>query len=99
VIRVLVLYPRGDDKTFDLDYYLSNHMPLVGSSFPKMVKWEADAGAPDGPYFAAAHLYFDSIDDMNSSMASEGGGKVMADIANYTNIQPVVAIHTLAATS
>ena len=28
MIRVMVLYPKAGDTTFDLDYWSSKHMPL-----------------------------------------------------------------------
>ena len=30
---ITVLYENLDDATFDLDYYLAKHMPLVGEKF------------------------------------------------------------------
>ena len=99
MIRVLVLYPKTDDTKFDIDYWLTTHMPLVAESWPALVRWEADRGAPDSPYYAVAHLLFESMDDVGASMGSEGGGKVMADMANYTDVRPVVAMSEVAATS
>jgi len=29
MIRVSILYPRSEGTTFDIDYYVSKHMPLV----------------------------------------------------------------------
>jgi len=29
MIKVSVLYPAGDGKTFDMDYCCSSHMPMV----------------------------------------------------------------------
>ena len=28
--QITVLYPNTSDATFDMDYYLSKHMPMVG---------------------------------------------------------------------
>ena len=43
----------------------------------------------DGPYVAAVHFEFDSLEAMGAALAAEGTGEVMADVANYTNITPV----------
>ena len=29
MIKVSVLYPNSDSATFDMDYYLNTHLPLV----------------------------------------------------------------------
>ena len=32
-VAITVLYPKAPDATFNLDYYLSTHMPLVQDKF------------------------------------------------------------------
>ncbi len=44
----------------------------------------------DGPYVAAVHFEFDSMDALGAAMGSEATGEVIADVANYTNITPVM---------
>ena len=39
---------------------------------------------------AAVHFTFDSLDAIGAAMAAEGTGAVMADVANYTDIVPVM---------
>jgi hypothetical protein len=29
MFKVSILYPNGEDKTFDMDYYVQKHMPMV----------------------------------------------------------------------
>ena len=50
-------------------------------------------GAPGAPatYVAMGHLYFDSADVFQSAFAPHAPA-IMADIPNYTNIQPVIQI-------
>jgi uncharacterized protein (TIGR02118 family) len=38
------------------------------------------------------HLYFDSMEAMGAAMASPKTAEIMADVANYTNITPVMQI-------
>ena len=45
-----------------------------------------------GPYVAAVHFTFDSIEAMSAALAAEGTGDVLADIPNYTTITPVQQI-------
>lgn len=90
MIRVSVLYPGGDDINFDHDYYRDSHVPLVSEAW-KPVKAEIDKGI-NGPYVAAVHVYFESMEAFQTAMGSERMGEVMADVANYTNAAPVMQI-------
>jgi uncharacterized protein (TIGR02118 family) len=45
-----------------------------------------------GPYEAAVHMTFDSLEAFQGAMGSPLTGDVMADVANYTNITPVMQI-------
>lgn len=99
MIRVLVLYPRGDDTHFNSEYWLTKHMPMLSTKWPKVVKWEADVAAPDSPYHAVAHVFFNSIEDLQASMSSAETGTVMSDIPNYTNTSPILSTNTVSATS
>ncbi len=83
MIRVSVMYPKGDDVTFDLEYYKTKHMEIVNRTM-KPTKVEVDSGV-DGPYVAAGHLYFESMEAMGAAMAE--GGEAMADVPNFTNAQ------------
>jgi uncharacterized protein (TIGR02118 family) len=90
MIRFSVFYPSGDDTTFDHDYYRDKHVPLAVSSWG-LDGAEIDKGV-DGPYVAAVHFKFASQDALGTAMGSPGTGAVMADVANYTTIAPVLQI-------
>jgi uncharacterized protein (TIGR02118 family) len=88
MIRLSVFYPSSEGATFDHDYYRDKHVPLA------MKAWgiddaEIDRGV-DGPYVAAVHFKFDSSDALAAAMGSPGTGDVLADVANYTSIAPVL---------
>ena len=89
MIRVSVLYPSGDGTTFDHDYYRETHVPLCTSTWD--VTAEIDKGV-DGPYVAAVHFFFESMDQVQAAMGHAGTGAIMADVANYTNITPVMQV-------
>lgn len=89
MIRVSVLYPSGDDTTFDHDYYRDTHIPLCTSTWD--VTAEIDKGV-NGPYVAMVHFFFESMDQFQAAMGGEGTGAVMADVPNYTNITPVMQV-------
>ncbi len=89
MIRVSVLYPAGDGITFDHDYYKNTHVPMCTEAWN--VGAEIDKGV-NGPYVAAVHLFFESMDAMQSAMATPKTADIMADVANYTNATPVMQI-------
>jgi uncharacterized protein (TIGR02118 family) len=86
MIRFSVLYPSGEGTTFDHDYYRDTHVPLCVSTWG-LERFEIDKGL-DGPYVAAVHFFFDSMEAMAAALAAEGTGAVLADVPNYTNITP-----------
>jgi uncharacterized protein (TIGR02118 family) len=90
VIRFSVFYPDGDGATFDHDYYRDKHVPLACTT------WGLDGAEIDkgttGPYVAAVHFRFESMEAMTAALSVPGTGDVMADVANYTNITPIQQI-------
>jgi uncharacterized protein (TIGR02118 family) len=87
MIRLSVFYPKTEGATFDHDYYRDKHVPLACNAWG--VDAEIDKGL-DGPYEAAVHFKFDSLDAIAAAMGNEGTGAVMADVANYTTITPAM---------
>ena len=90
MIRVSVLYPKTEGATFDHDYYANSHVPLAVSTWG-LPGAEIDKGI-NGPYEAAVHFTFESLEAMGAAMASEGTAAVQADVANYTTIVPEMQI-------
>jgi uncharacterized protein (TIGR02118 family) len=88
MIRLSVFYPTTEGATFDHDYYREKHVPLCISTWG-LSGAEIDKGI-DGPYVAAVHFTFDSLDALQAAMGNEGTGAVLADVANYTSIAPVL---------
>lgn len=98
MIKISVLYPAGDGKTFNWDYYLNKHVPLVKSALGDSVKLiTIDKGIsgrePGTPatYVAMFHMYFERLSAYQTAFAPHAQ-KVVADIPNYTNIQPVIQV-------
>jgi uncharacterized protein (TIGR02118 family) len=90
MIKLSVSYPSGDGSTFDHDYYTATHVPLCVDTFSP-IKTEIDKGI-DGPNAAGVHFYFDSMEAMQAAFGNPKMGDVMADVANYTNITPVMQV-------
>jgi uncharacterized protein (TIGR02118 family) len=98
MIKVSVLYPAGENTRFDMGYYCASHMPMARSKFGAKCKGMAieqglAGGAPgSAPAFVAmGHFLFDSAADFQAAMAPHAA-EIMADIPNYTNVQPVIQI-------
>jgi uncharacterized protein (TIGR02118 family) len=96
MIKVSVMYPNGEGKTFNMDYYLTRHIPLVRNLLGETLKGAAvDQGisSPGGPapYLAMGHLLFDSVEAFQAVLGSHGPA-LMADIPNYTNSQPTIQV-------
>jgi uncharacterized protein (TIGR02118 family) len=101
MILVSVMYPAG--ATFDTDYYLKTHMPLVkerwGPHGLKSAQVLRGAAKPDGSapdYQMIALLTFGSLDDFKAAGKAHGR-EVFADIANFTDAKAVVQINDVLA--
>ncbi|MRG45282.1 EthD family reductase [Chitinophaga sp. SYP-B3965] len=98
MIKVTILYPNGEGKTFDMDYYTKKHMPLVASFMGDGLKHIAidkgiASGMPDTPvpFLAIGYLYFDKLSDYEKGLAPHVE-EIRADFPKYTNIRPVIQI-------
>ena len=96
--KVAILYPNGEGKTFDMDYYEQQHMPMVAGFIGKNLKfYEIDKGVagrtPEEkvPFVAIGYFYVQDVAAYNKAIA-ENRDAVVGDIKNYTNIQPIVQI-------
>jgi uncharacterized protein (TIGR02118 family) len=90
MIKVQVTYPSGEGTTFDHDYYASTHVPLAAKSW-NPVRTEIDKGV-SGPAVASVTFYFESMDAFQGALGLPETAAVMADVANYTNIEPVMQV-------
>ncbi|MFL5274147.1 MAG: EthD family reductase [Anaeromyxobacteraceae bacterium] len=98
MIKVSVLYPNAKDCRFDFDYYCKSHMPMVrdrvGGACHGISVDEGIAGGAPGTrpaHVASAHLFFESVEAFQAAF-SPHAREIMADIPNYTNVQPIIQI-------
>ena len=96
--KVAILYPNGEDATFDMDYYEEKHMPMVAGFLGENLKsYEIDKGisgrTPDDevPFVAIGYFYIDDVAEYSRAIAQHRDA-VISDFENYTNILPVVQI-------
>jgi uncharacterized protein (TIGR02118 family) len=96
MIKLNVLYPTKAGARFDHAYYRDRHMPMVGRRL-ECLYYTIDkglaGGAPDAPspYVAACSLVCESAEALQGALGRHGK-EIMGDVANYTDIQPVVWI-------
>ncbi|SDT24746.1 EthD family reductase [Microlunatus soli] len=89
MIRVTFLYPKTAESTFDMDYYTSTHMPMLAATLGNDCHgWGADK-ITSGPYEA---IGWTLVSNAEAWAAATATGKIRADVANYTNVFPAVAI-------
>jgi len=92
---VSVIYALAPGQTFNLDYYMNSHIPLVGSLLGpcglKSTQVLHGTGAPGGAAAAEliALLEFESLDVFGAAMEKHGAA-VLGDIPNFTDAQPSI---------
>jgi len=98
MIKVTVLYPNSPGARFDMNYYVTHHMPMVRERCaPECKSIAAEGGVAGGepgspaPYIAAGHLTFDSVAAFQKAFAPHAA-EILGDIPNYTNTKPVIQI-------
>lgn len=95
-LSMQVIYPITDETSFDLDYYLSTHMPLVGEHMGEHIQstlvTKGLAGGPDTPpgIYAVATIVFADKAAMDAGLAKSG--PVVGDVPNFYNAAPTVLI-------
>jgi uncharacterized protein (TIGR02118 family) len=96
MIKVSVFYPDREGSKFDMDYYCHSHLPMVreklGAACRGAAVEQGIGGATPGSrsgFIAMGHLYFDSIEAFQKAFGPHAD-VIMADIPNYTDIQPTI---------
>ncbi len=101
MITVNVLYKNSDSIQFNMNYYLESHIPLIrkllGAALKGvMVQQGTGSGAPGTPavFAVITVLSFESMDTFMKAFMPHAPA-VMADLANFTNVEPVVQYNDL----
>ncbi|KAI8631135.1 hypothetical protein F5Y19DRAFT_473534 [Xylariaceae sp. FL1651] len=84
-----VVYLKG--TSFNMDYYLSTHMPLVQKEWgPYGLKsWKvAKYTSPDAAYSVQAWLEWESQGHFEKAKASTSNDTVFADVPNFSDKGP-----------
>jgi uncharacterized protein (TIGR02118 family) len=98
LIKVSVMYPFAEGKTFNMEYYETKHMPMVaGYLGANLVKYTIEKGLSSGipnsplPYMAIGTFYVKNLADYQAAIAPNRDA-IRADFANYTNVAPVILV-------
>ncbi|MDH7637399.1 EthD family reductase [Sphingomonas oryzagri] len=90
---LFVTYPAGGGSRFDRDYYVATHLPLVekawGPSGLRSARAYFPASEGSDPV-AVAVLTFAEEAAIGAALASDATAGVLADLANFTDIAPVI---------
>lgn len=98
LIKISVMYPFAEGKTFNMEYYETKHMPMVaGYLGTNLVKYTIEKGLASGlpnqvlPYTAIGTFYVKSLSEYQAAIAPNRDA-IRADFANYTNVNPVILV-------
>ena len=98
MIKVSVMYPNTPGSRFDHAYYRDKLMPLLKARMGESCKhYTVDKGLAGGTatepatYVGMCHIFCDSVESFQAGFGPHAK-EIMADIANYTDLQPVIQI-------
>jgi uncharacterized protein (TIGR02118 family) len=98
LIKVSIMYPYAEGKTFNIEYYETKHMPMVaGFLGSNLVKYTIEKGVASGipnqplPFMAIGTFYVKSLSGYQAAIGPNRDA-IRADFPNYTNISPVILV-------
>src|SRR5687768_13507739 len=98
LIKISVMYPYAEGKTFNMEYYETKHMPMVASFLgANLVKYTIEKGVSSGipsqplPFMAIGTFYVKSLSEYQAAIAPNRDA-IRADFVNYTNVIPVILV-------
>ncbi|KIC11841.1 ethyl tert-butyl ether degradation protein EthD [Leisingera sp. ANG-M1] len=95
-VSLQVIYPVSAESRFDHGYYAATHMALVDEYIAphtqSIIVTKGLTGGPDvpAPFHAVATMVF--ADQAALDAAMQAAGPALADIPNFTNVQPQILI-------
>ena len=98
LIKVSIMYPYAEGKTFNMEYYETKHMPMVAAFLgSNLIKYTIEKGLASGipnqplPFMAIGTFYVKSLSDYQAAIGPNRDA-IRADFSNYTNISPVILV-------
>lgn len=102
MLKFSIYYPFNQDVSFNYDYYLEKHIPLVKTELEdlgleklEVVMGQSGMMNKEPSFFAVANMYFEDAAAMANAL-KQGGQKLMEDLNNFTNSTPIQEISSIA---
>jgi uncharacterized protein (TIGR02118 family) len=83
LIKISIMYPYAEGKTFNMEYYETKHMPMVaGFLGSNLVKYTIEKGVASGipdqplPYMAIGTFYVKSLSEYQAAIGCEGHARL-----------------------
>ena len=93
---ITVVFPTHADSNYNIDYYVSHHMPLIERHWKKfgLKSWSVTKFAPglDGnpPLYAFGSVVsWENEEGMKEAFGSPEAAEIMGDVPNFSNVQPI----------
>jgi len=100
MVTVSVLYPKISDSHFDHAYYVTKHIPLVKARWGAMgleevvvLRGDSTLDGGDRAWELIGLLTFSSAEQQQAAFTAHGA-EIIADVPNFTNIQPMIQVNT-----
>jgi uncharacterized protein (TIGR02118 family) len=90
--KLTVLYPASEGGTFDMEYYRTKHKVVCFENLDGLERLEIEQGVEGQPYLAIGHLYFPSLEALQTGLGSPKAEATATDIPNFTNVTPSIQI-------
>ena len=98
LIKVSIMYPFAEGKTFDMEYYETKHMPMVaGFLGTNLVKYTIEkglaSGIPNTPlqFMAIGTFYVRDLAEYQAAIRPNID-TIRSDFPKYTTISPVIFV-------
>ena len=98
---ITIHHPTADGATFDFDYFRTQHLPKIGKAFgpfglgyASVLKGEENVDGTPPAFFVTTILSFRDEQGARDAAASEAAKALKADLANFTNVTPVLQFNT-----
>ncbi len=98
IIKISVMYPYAEGKTFNMEYYETKHMPMVaGYLGSNLLRYTIEKGLSSGipnqplPFMAIGTFYVKSLSEYQAAIAPNRDA-IRTDFANYTNVGPIILV-------
>lgn len=103
LVATVVGYPSkhpesGENLVFDMDYYLSSHMPLIEKVWGQygLQSWSittfpdpCPVSARKPPYLVQTTCYFDTVENLKLALET-GASQTVPDVEKFSNVFPEV---------